>query len=82
MGERAGTPFPAGDPREPLRQLQLTGGCEYVSVVARDSLACGACAAVADRGYAAWDLPLLPLAACSRPGGCRCRYEPLITVVE
>jgi hypothetical protein len=53
-----------------------------VSVVARDALACPACAAVGDRGYVPWDLPPLPVEGCVRPGGCRCRYEHAITVVE
>jgi hypothetical protein len=78
----ASEPFPAGDPREPLRRLFLEGGCEYVSVVARDDRACSACLGIADRGYLPWRLPLLPLGSCTARDGCRCRYEPLITVVE
>ena len=55
---------------------------EYVSLVARDANACPACLAVADRGYLPLKLPPLPIADCSRAEGCRCRYEPLVTVVE
>jgi hypothetical protein len=53
-----------------------------VSLVARDANACAICLAVADRGYLPLKLPTLPIDGCTRPGGCRCRYEPLITVVE
>jgi hypothetical protein len=50
--------------------------------VAADALACAACLAVADRGYQPLKLPVLPIVGCTRATGCRCRYEPLITVVE
>lgn len=75
-------PFPPGDPREPLRRLFLSGGCEYVSVVARDATVCAACRSIADQGYLPWHLPRLPFDGCTAGVGCRCRYEPLITVVE
>jgi hypothetical protein len=55
---------------------------EYVAVVVKDDLACGACKSVADRGYLPLRAPLLPNVSCTRAGGCRCRYEPWITVVE
>ena len=52
------------------------------ALVARDANACAACLAVADRGYLPLKLPDLPIEGCSTPSGCRCRYEPLVTVVE
>jgi hypothetical protein len=60
----------------------LEGRYEFIAIVARDALRCGPCAAIEERGYAPWDLPELPNGDCTRPGGCRCRYEPAITVVE
>jgi hypothetical protein len=50
--------------------------------VAADALACSVCLALADRGYQPLKLPPLPIAGCTRAGGCRCRYEPLVTVAE
>ena len=82
MSRRPRDPFPDEDPREVLRRLYLAGGCEFVSVIARDELACALCAGLADRGYVPWELPELPIAGCVRTGGCRCAYEPAITVVE
>ena len=79
---RADEAFPDNDPREALRQGYLEGRYEYVSVVARDADACPACGALADRGYVPWELPEVPRPDCSGADGCRCRYEPAITVVE
>jgi len=53
-----------------------------VALVAADTTACAACAAIADRVYAPRKLPALPVPTCARVGGCRCRYEPSVTVVE
>ena len=62
--------------------MYLDGGLEFVALVNADSLACEACRAVGDRGYLPSRLPLLPFRGCSAPRGCRCHYEPSITVVE
>jgi hypothetical protein len=75
----------AVDDRSELEKLQTMfedGVIEYVSLVARDANACPACLAVTDRGYLPLKLPVLPVSSCTTPSGCRCRYEPLITVVE
>jgi len=74
--------FAADDPREVLRRLHLDGVIEGVSLVAADATACGTCSTVTDRMYVPWELPGLPIDGCSRAGGCRCRYEPNVTVVE
>lgn len=65
-----------------LQQLYLDGGIDGVALVAADTTACPACAAVADRNYVPKALPRLPVEGCTRPGGCRCRYEPSVTVYE
>ena len=65
-----------------LQGLYLAGQIDGVALVAADATACPACQAVADRVYMPTHLPGLPLEACTRPGGCRCRYEPSFTVYE
>ena len=73
----------AADPQlASLHALYLDGGIDGVSLVAADSTACPACIAVSDRAYLPLELPPLPIVDCSRAGGCRCRYEPNITVYE
>jgi len=44
-------------------------------VIAKD--ACPACEATAG-AYDFDEAPALPVAGCSHPGGCRCRYEPVL----
>lgn len=65
-----------------LQAMYLDGGIDGVALVAADSEACAACLALTDRSYIPSGLPALPLAACERQGGCRCRYEPNVTVYE
>jgi hypothetical protein len=65
-----------------LQQLYLDGGIDGVALVAADTTACDACTALADRNYVPTRLPRLPIAGCARVGGCRCRYEPSVTVYE
>lgn len=71
------------DPRiEELQQLYLAGGIDGVALVAADATACPACLGLADRIYLPSRLPHLPIEGCTRSGGCRCRYEPSVTVYE
>ena len=65
-----------------LQAMYLEGGIDGVALVAADSGACPTCLALTDRSYLPSGLPELPIAGCSRPGGCRCRYEPNVTVYE
>ena len=67
---------------ERYQRLYLEGGIDGVAVVAADSGHCEECGRYADRVYMPSRLPRLPLAECTRPGGCRCRYEPSVTVYE
>ena len=67
---------------EQFQELYLGGVIDGVALVAADSTACPACLAVSDRSYLPSTLPHLPIQGCSRPGGCRCRYEPNVTVYE
>jgi hypothetical protein len=73
----------AADPQlARFQELYLDGGIDGVALVAADADACPACLALTDRSYIPSGLPELPLAGCERPSGCRCRYEPNITVYE
>jgi hypothetical protein len=65
-----------------FQAMYLDGGIDGVALVAADARACSACLGLTDRSYIPSGLPALPLAGCSRPGGCRCRYEPNVTVYE
>ncbi|HYH91747.1 MAG TPA: hypothetical protein VD763_01210 [Candidatus Saccharimonadales bacterium] len=65
-----------------FNELYLDGTIDGVSLVAADSNACPACLAVTDMAYLPSGLPLLPLADCTSLAGCRCKYEPNITVYE
>ena len=65
-----------------FQELYLNGGIDGVSLVAFDANACPACLAVTDIAYTPSRLPRLPIEGCTTPGGCRCRYEPNVTVYE
>jgi hypothetical protein len=65
-----------------FQRLYLDGGIDGVSLVARDANACPTCLSVTDQAYLPSALPPLPIAGCTSPGGCRCRYEPNVTVYE
>jgi hypothetical protein len=65
-----------------FQRLLDEGAIEGVAVVAADANACPACAALADRVYTPLRLPRLPIEGCRDGRGCRCRYEPAVTVVE
>jgi hypothetical protein len=65
-----------------FQELYLDGTIDGVALVAADSNACPSCLAISDRSYLPSGLPPLPIEGCSRPGGCRCRYEPNVTVYE
>jgi hypothetical protein len=60
----------------------VEGAIEGVAVVAADANACSACTVLADRVYVPRKLPRVPIEGCTGRGGCRCRYEPAVTVVE
>lgn len=65
-----------------FQELYLDGTIDGVALVAAGSDACPACLAVTDRSYLPSGLPDLPIAGCTTAGGCRCRYEPNVTVYE
>jgi hypothetical protein len=65
-----------------FQSMYLDGGVDGIALVAADSNACPPCLALTDRSYIPEGLPPLPIAACTTPGGCRCRYEPNVTVYE
>ena len=65
-----------------LQEMYLGGGIDGVALVAADASACSSCLAVTDRSYLPSGLPALPIAGCTGAAGCRCRYEPNVTVYE
>lgn len=65
-----------------FQEMYLGGGIDGVSLVAFDSNACPTCLSVTDIAYIPSGLPRLPIEGCSSAGGCRCRYEPNVTVYE
>jgi hypothetical protein len=65
-----------------FQELYLDGTIDGVSLVAADANACPACLAVTDQAYLPSGLPDLPIDGCTGPAGCRCKYEPNITVYE
>jgi len=69
-------------PIDQLQQLYHDGVVDGVALVAADATACAACTEVADQVYLPSQLPGLPVAGCTRAGGCRCAYEPSFTVYE
>jgi hypothetical protein len=76
-------PDGSADPRiGEFQRLYLEGIIDGVALVAADANACPACLAVTDRSYLPSGLPPLPIEGCSAAGGCRCRYEPNVTVYE
>jgi hypothetical protein len=64
------------------QRLFLEGVIDGVALVAADANACPACLAVTDRSYLPSGLPALPIDGCTGTAGCRCRYEPNVTVYE
>jgi hypothetical protein len=67
---------------ERFQQLYLDGDIDGVAVVAADSTRCAACANFDGQMYTPSTLPEVPVADCTRTGGCRCRYEANFTVYE
>jgi hypothetical protein len=65
-----------------FQRLYLEGVIDGVALVAADANACPTCLAVTDRSYLPSGLPQLPIGGCTGPAGCRCRYEPNVTVYE
>ena len=66
-------------PNAALKKFQENDRVQNVRlIVSKDS--CPACAAQAGT-YDKFEAPPLPVEGCSRPGGCRCFYEPLLTAI-
>ena len=65
-----------------FQAMYLDGGIDGVALVAADANPCPACLAVTDRSYLPSGLPRLPIEGCTSARGCRCRYEPNVTVYE
>lgn len=62
--------------------MYLDGGIDGVAFVAADSTRCGACARYDGQMYTPSTLPVIPVPDCTRPSGCRCRYEANVTTAE
>ena len=73
-------------PRDELvarfQKLYLGGDIDGVAVVAADATRCEPCAEFDGQMYTPSTLPVVPVAGCTRTGGCRCRYEANFTVYE
>jgi hypothetical protein len=65
-----------------LQKLYLEGGIDGVTVVAADQDRCATCGAWDQQVLVPSRLPPLPIGGCTHPEGCRCRYEPNVTVPE
>lgn len=65
-----------------FQDLYLGGSIDGVAFVPADSDRCQACGRFDGLMYTPSTLPVIPVADCSRPSGCRCRYEPNFTVYE
>ena len=65
-----------------FQKLYLGGDIDGVAVVAADSTRCDVCAQYDGQMYTPSTLPVVPVADCTRTGGCRCRYEANFTVYE
>jgi hypothetical protein len=65
-----------------FQKLYLDGDIDGVAVVAADARRCEACAQYDGQMYTPSTLPEVPVAGCTRSGGCRCRYEANFTVYE
>jgi hypothetical protein len=65
-----------------LQSMYLDGGIDGVALVAADDNPCHTCRSATDRSYLPSGLPPLPVPGCTAPDGCRCRYEPNVTVYE
>lgn len=82
-GERSFEDRLRADPQlATFQAMYLDGGIDGVALVAEDANACPTCLQLTDRSYIPSGLPDLPLAGCTGPDGCRCRYEPNVTVYE
>jgi hypothetical protein len=68
--------------RDELQRLYHDGVIDGVALVAADANACTACTEITDRVYVPAQLPEVPVLACTRARGCRCRHEPSFTVYE
>ena len=65
-----------------FQNLYLGGDIDGVAVVAADATRCEACGQYDGKMYTPSTLPEVPVAECTRAGGCRCRYEANFTVYE
>jgi hypothetical protein len=65
-----------------FQRMYLEGDIDGVAFVAADSTRCDACGRYDGQLYTPSTLPPIPVPDCTRPSGCRCRYEANVTVPE
>lgn len=65
-----------------FQRMYLDGGIDGVAFVPADSTRCDACGRYDGLMYTPSTLPSIPVPDCTRPSGCRCRYEANVTVYE
>lgn len=76
------TPKDAGYARRVLDRYRLGmkahGAIRGVRIVGGPD-GCPTCRAYTETVYHPDDAPLIPIAGCTDPGGCRCTYQPVMT---
>ena len=66
-------------PNAALKKFQENERVKNVRLIVAEDC-CPVCAAQAGT-YDKKDAPVLPVEGCSHPKGCRCFYEPMLTVI-
>jgi hypothetical protein len=56
---------------------RIKGGLATKARILASDDSCPTCAAT-EGAYEFDEIPQLPIVGCSHPGGCRCRYEPIL----
>lgn len=58
--------------------MRARGAIRGVRIITSDD-SCPACRATADKTFLPDDAPIIPIAGCTHPEGCRCAYTPVMT---
>ena len=78
--EPANTKIAQNTPRNiALKKFQENDRVKNVRLIISEDC-CPVCATY-EGTYEKYDAPYLPIEGCSHPKGCRCFYEPLLTVI-
>jgi hypothetical protein len=61
--------------------MKAHGAVRGVRIICGDD-SCSVCRAAAASVYHPDEAPIVPVAGCTSPGGCRCSYSPVMTYEE